>query len=103
MPEECLPAYVVERSYTIIDSVEETTSEIVFRIFPPEPAERGYSCRVTVAEGEDVREFKLASDGDAWLALDSAFRFARTLIVRMHDLHKGQTILLNDERVAGWL
>ena len=94
---------MVERRYTIIDSVNEDIHEIVYRIFASEIADDGdFVARMTVSEYDDDREYDLTVGYDAWSALANAFRFVRRKIIHMHDVHRGRTIMLDGRRAADW-
>jgi hypothetical protein len=95
---------IVERRYQIVDSIEETTRDVLFQILPPEAGEDGvYTSVLVVSDGEDSRRYAVGVPGDPWSALESTFRMARAMIVQMHDTYKGQTIFLNGGRTAGWI
>ena len=95
---------IAERRYTVFDHARDESQEVTYRIFAPEiEDDGGYLVRVTVTQGEDERTYDMAVACDAWSALDTAFGIARVLIVRMHEMNRGKTIMMDGRVTAGWI
>lgn len=90
---------IAERSYVIVIETEET---VVLRIYAPvRTVDNDYHCRILLISDGAEREYSVAYSEDAWGAIDSAFRFCRNIIARIHDGH--HTVLLNGKRSALWM
>lgn len=90
---------IAERKYKITGETEE---DVVFRVFAPvETIDSGFCSAINVISSSGVREYRVAFSEDAWGAIDAAFRFARILIVRLHE--SGSDVFLGDKRSQSWL
>lgn len=90
---------IAERTYRRLSEPEEI---IVVRISEPyQTLDGNHDVVIEVERNGEVRSYSASHGDDGWGALDSAFRYARILIERIH--WGDAKVMLGDKESAPWL